>query len=365
MVMRSNQTDHVLGTFLNLVQIDSPTGHEEKIAKYVQDFLETLRVKNIKDKAGNVIANVDGELGKETFLLNAHLDTVEPGRGIKPMINTDGWVVSSGDTILGADNKSAVAVILEVVRRLSKSKEKSNHPLEVVFTVSEESGNMGASNFDYSKLKSKIGWSSDASNRTFGSLIVSSPFYNRFDIEIEGKSAHASRPDLAVNVLPIFAKTISKLKLGRVNKDTIANIGIVNCGHVVNTIPGSMLLSGEVRGVDETVMERETKLIVGLFSDFAKRDGAKIKARIIRENAGFKFLKTEKVVVMTLQALGMFGIKPELIDSWGCYDANVFAEHGIKLLNIADGSMDAHTSKERVRASDLERMVGVFMALVE
>src|SRR6185369_3065153 len=152
--MKNN--NQVVNTFLKVVQIDSPTGYEKEMSKEVKSFLENIGLKATIDKNGNVVTFIQGDKNLEPYMLNAHLDTVEPGRGIKPKV-VNGWIKSSGNTILGADNKAGLAAILETVRQLVKNKEQSRHPLEVVFTVSEESGNFGAAYLDYSKIKSKLG----------------------------------------------------------------------------------------------------------------------------------------------------------------------------------------------------------------
>lgn len=361
---------NIVKTFLEIVQINSATFHEDGMTKNVYNRLSKIGLKPRIDKEGNVIAFLKGDSNKETYLINAHLDTVQDpdGPNIKPSINKQGWIVSDGSTILGADNKTAVAAILETISKLVKEKKSNNHPLEIVFTVSEESGNHGAHGLDYKKIKSKRGFCFDAGGRKFGDMIIASPFYNRFEILIEGKSAHASRPDLANNVLPIFAKAFLKLKLGRISPNTTANIGIVSTGKVggpVNTVPGEIIISGEVRSMDERELEAVTSKIQMVFSKEVKRAHAKLKFSKVRENDGFKFNSKDKFIKDTVRELNMLGIKkPDLVKSWGCYEANIFSAHGIMMLNIADGSLDNHARTERIKVSDLERLENLVYKLV-
>lgn len=355
----------VTETFLELVQIDSPTGYEGEMAQGVKARLEAIGLDVEIDKEGNVLTKLNGNPSLEPYLLNAHLDTVEPGRGIKPYIDHRGWIRSEGETILGADNKTAVAAILETLKRLVEEGSENHHPLEVVFTVSEESGNHGAHGLDYSKLTANKGYIFDASDREFGDVIISSPFYNRFDVKIRGKPAHASKPENAVNVIPIFVSAASQIKLGRISERTLVNIGIIDCGQVVNTVPGEMMVSGEVRSRDEEELEYTSSNIRQVFEKASLGRGASAEVKITRENGGFEFSKDDEFLKRTLTILRQLGIKdPDLIESWGCYEANIFAEHRIMMLNIADGSIDTHTPEERIRVSNLVRLTDLVYALV-
>lgn len=361
MVVEQNR---VVDTFLQIVQIDSPTFHESEMAKNIHKRLADMGLTPEIDKEGNVRAFLSGDESKEVYMLNAHIDTVEPGRGIKPQIDSDGWIRSSGDTILGADNKAGVAAILEATRRLIEDGNSNHHPLELVFTVAEESGNHGAAGLDYAKTRSKVGYAFDVAGQKFGDIIVSSPFYNRLDIEVVGKSAHAKDPESAINVLYVLRDVMNKIKLGKISKNTIANIGIVKSGVAVNSIPGQMTLNGEIRSTVESELEENTDNIKTIFNEASDKLGAKSSVVVTRENPGFKLDKDDPFLQKTIKLLNEFGIEPELIDSFGCADANLFAGGGVKIINIADGSQDAHTFDERIRVEDLERLVDLIYLLV-
>lgn len=360
----------IIKTFMDIVRIDSPTFHEEKMAQEVYNRLITLGLSPEIDKEGNVLAFLPGDPNKETYLLNAHLDTVQPegGESIEAYVDNEGWVRSKGNTILGADNKTAVAAILETVGKLVSERSQDHHPLEIVFTVSEESGNHGAHGLDYTRITANKGYIFDAGERDFGTMIISSPAYARFDLKIVGKSAHASKPELATNVLPIFARALLNTKLGRINKRTLVNVGIISTGNVggpVNTIPGEIIVSGEVRSMDEKELETTAREIVANFAKEAEASGAKVEFKIVRENGSFKFSPKDSFILRTIEVLKGMDVKPKLVRSWGCYEANIFAEHGIKMLNLADGSMGSHTSEERIRVSDLERSADLVYSLVK
>ena len=366
--MERQSNRKIVDTFMELVRVPSPTFHEEMMAKEVHSRLSAMGLSPEIDKEGNVLVFLAGDKDKEPLMLNAHLDTVQKLEDqIEPYVDEDGWIRAKSDTILGADNKTAVAAILEVVERLAKEK-VSHNPLEVVFTVSEESGNHGAHGLDYKRLKAKRGFLSDASGREFGDMIISSPAYARFDMKLIGKKAHASRPELGKNVLPVFARALLKTELGQVDELTQVNIGIVSVGEVgqgVNTVPGEIIVSGEVRKRDEENLEEYCQAIIRVFENEAKEAGMELEAQITKENGAFAFKKDESFITKTVEALRGFGVEnPKLIESWGCYEANIFAENGVVMLNIADGSMDAHEDTERVKVSDLERLEDLIYRLV-
>lgn len=366
--MSIENSGNIVKTFMDLVRIDSPTFHEEEMAGNVRERLSGFGLSPEIDKEGNILVFLAGDNTKEPYLLNAHLDTVQQlTESVEPFIDIDGWIRPKGNTILGADNKTAVAAILETISILTQEKNTTHHPLEVVFTVSEESGNHGAHGLDYGRLSAKKGFVFDAGGHNFGDLIIASPFYNRFDLKLIGRDAHASRPELANNVLPIFARSLLKLPLGRVSDTALVNIGIVSVGEVggpVNTIPGELVISGEVRGRSGEEIEAISANILGAFQKEAQTSNAVLDSKLTRENDGYAFSKDDSFVTKTAEVLNEMGINPELVESWGCYDANIFAFHGIMALNIADGSINNHTSRERVKVTDLNNLQNLIYKLV-
>lgn len=348
----------LINTFLEIVQIDSPTGHEENMSRWIYQKLEKLRLNPMVDSYGNVIAKYLGN--SKPILLTAHLDTVEPGRGIKPIIE-NGIIKPAGKTILGADNKVAVAIILEAIERLVERKEKIS--VEVVFTLSEEVGNYGAVNLDYSLLKSKVGYSFDSEGE-IGTIITASPYYDRFDIEIVGKSAHASQPENGVNALEILNNVLNNIKLGKIDSDTIANIGVVNGGSVRNTILGSLILKGEVRSFVEEKINDHTQNIVSVFNSEVKKAKAEITIDVVRENPGFKFDKNEPIIKNAINVFNKMEVKPVLKESYGCYDGNIFIGKNIKVLNMCDGSKYSHTINECISIDNLNLILEVLMNLL-
>ena len=343
MISENNLTN----LFFELVQIDSPTGHEDAVATFIEKKLAEKGIQYKIDSYGNVIAYVQG---KSSFpiLVTAHMDTVEPGRGISPFIN-NGVIKSSGETILGADNKAGVAAILEVVLSFEDIPENS---LEIVFTKSEEVGNLGAVNLDYSLLKSKVGFSFDTGGE-IGNVVVASPFYLRFDFNIVGKSAHAGKPEEAINVLTIFSEAMQKITLGKVSENTLCNIGIVNSGDARNTIPGLLTLQGEIRSYIKSELEETYNRVKEVFEFACTSHNANLEHSFELENLGFSFSDQDNIVRFGQEILQACGIEPHLIKATGCYDANVFYEKGIQVLNFSNGGYANHTVNEEITVKDL------------
>lgn len=346
----------LISIFLDLVKIYSPSGQEEKVIKYVFDYFKSLGLKPNIDNYGNLILRVLGE--GTPLLLGAHLDTVEPGRNISPQIK-DGIIRSNGNTILGADNKVAVAAIIEAISLVSKKKIQIR-PLEIVFTRSEETGNFGAINLDFSKIKAKEGYTFDSANK-IGAIIKESPYYNRFDISLIGNSIHAAVPEKGINVIDIFRN--SKIKLGRINSKTLANVGILKGGFARNTVPGLLELAGEVRSLNKKEVELYSKEIIEAFKKSVESFGGKIKYKIIQENKGYAHSVNDMFVRHTIEVMRELELKSVLTTSWGCSDANIFNEHDIKVLNLGNGSKNPHTVKESVSIKEIEKLKKLILSL--
>jgi len=350
--------NNLTNLFLDLVKIDSPTGHESLIAKYLIAFFSERRIRVCKDSFGNVIAKMGGY--GEPIFLSAHMDTVEPGKNIKPVVK-DGLIKSSGDTILGADNKEALASILYAIDHLLENN-ISHRSLELVFTVNEESENLGAVNLDYNKIKSRGGFIFDAA-KPIGTIITASPYYLRFDITILGKSAHASRPEMANNSILVFTDAMRNINLGKIDEKTIVNIGSISAGHVRNTIPGEMKLMGEVRSFEQGVVEEVSKNILIEFKKSAKKFGSKIKSDILLENPGYEYDEDEPIVRYAQKILMENKINVIFEKYQGCSDANIFINENLRVLNLGNGSRNAHTVNEEISIKDLEKLSNLILSL--
>lgn len=350
----------IVEVFLEAVQIDSPSGHEAEMAAWVTNRLRSIGLSPDQDNFGNVIVKIAGP--GEPLMFTAHLDTVEPGRNIKPRV-AGGVITGNRQTILGADNKAAVAAILTSVERLIGER-VSHRNLEIVFTLSEEVGNYGAVNLDYSRILAKAGFSFDYA-APLGRVVIASPFYDRFDLEITGRSAHASQPQEAINALSIFNYGLNEIRMGQIDAETVANIGVVSGGSVRNTVMGQVAAKGEVRSFSEEKLEQYSDKIYQTFSRICAAGGAELGWDLVRENSGFNFSKDEPLAKRAKEVLERLGLEFTLEKSWGCYDANIFVEKGIRVLNMGDGSSGAHTTREQIKVTDLVKLGDLVFELMK
>ena len=351
----------LINTFLDLVKIDSPSGEEERIVSFILNYLGHLPFTPSLDSYGNIIVSVNGK--GERILLSAHVDTVEPGRGVKPVI-TDGVIRSSGDTILGADNKVGVAILLTLLSELSTLVEEKRPSLDIVFTLSEEVGNYGAVNLDYSLITAKKGYTFDNPN-PIGTIITAAPFYDRFNVKLIGKSAHASKPEIGINALLLLHEILGKIKVGKVSETAAVNIGVISGGSVRNTIPGELLFQGEVRSFYEEEIDRLSAEIKSVVEEVTASHSASAEIEIVRENGGYFYEENDSEISYIQSVMKEMGMTPVLKPDWGCADANIFVEHGIQAINLGDGTFLTHTTEEYVSIKDMETLNELVAKLIK
>jgi tripeptide aminopeptidase len=256
----------LLKEFQDFVRIPSPSLRERKFAERMKKSLAALGIRCREDGAaekiggdcGNLFARLPGDRNKPPLLLCAHLDTVEVGDDPISPVCKDGTVRASGKTILGADDKAAAAAILEALRVL-KEKKIPHPPLEIVFTAAEEIGLVGAKQFDCRRLKAKAGFIFDASGPV-GGMINKAPAYDAIRAVITGRAAHAgATPEDGISAIQIAGRAIAKMRLGRIDKQTTANIGLISGGTARNVVPDRCRLEGEARSHSPAALRRQVQ----------------------------------------------------------------------------------------------------------
>lgn len=342
--------------FLDLVKIDSPSSFEKEAIKYTVKYLSKLGIYAEVDSGGNVFAYCYGKT--KPVLLSAHLDTVEPGRGIKPQVNKH-FIKSNGTTILGADNKANVAAILTACGEMLPSQRRS---IEIVFSVKEETDG-GINEFDINKLKSKEGLVADTAE-PIGAIILAAPWIEDFEAGVFGKASHTSIPEEGINSIVVMTEAISKLKWGKVNSDTTTNVGVINGGYVTNTIPPFVEAKGEVRSYSRKHFENSGNRIESIFRKTANFRGAQINFNRHFYCSGYKFSPQSHHVVKISDIFKRLGIEPDFLSSFGGSDANFFNSKGVRVVNIGDGVVDAHTTKERIALKDLFRLKDIYSSYI-
>lgn len=340
----------LVSTFLELVKIDSPSGEEKSISAFVAKKLAQLGGDVVFDNYGNLIAKFKGT--GDPVMLNAHLDTVEPGRGIKPQIKGN-KILSGGTTILGGDDKAGIAIILETLTSFAESK-KPHLPIETLFTLEEETGLFGAVNLDYSKIKSKIGITFDGVGGA-ENITTSAPGYSRIDATITGRSAHAGfEPEKGISAIKIAAEIIAQLEVGRIDHETTANIGLIEGGSARNAVPEKVHFQAEIRSRMLEKLEAHTAHFEKVFNDtLLKNPESKIKLEIEQEFNPYIFEDSHHVIQKAVKALSLINLKPNLAPSGGGADVNIFHTRGIEAICVGAGFYNPHTTREYVNIPDL------------
>jgi tripeptide aminopeptidase len=340
----------LLELFLNLCRIDSPSGEEKSIGDYIIKHLARHKIRAGRDAYGNVIAKVSGE-GKP-LVLSAHLDTVEPGRAVKPVVR-NGVVRSDGRTILGADDKAGLAVAIAVAQQAVVPGWRIR-PLELVFTRQEETDLDGVRNLDWSRIRACEGLILDGSDDP-GRITTAAPYIYNIDIRVRGRAAHAGvEPQKAINALAIAADAISDLKLGRIDRQTTANIGTLVAGSASNSIPAEAVMQAEARSHCQESALDQIEIINGAFKKAVRRRrGAKLAFKSTLACRGYRYDKRDPFIKELKAAMTAHGWTVAWEESCGASDANVWAEKRIKAVEISIGYRDAHSTGEWIKVDDI------------
>ena len=309
--------DRLVNTFCDLVRIDSPSGEEEGIARDLDRRLTALGFTVSRDAHGNLIAS-DG--GEASLLLSAHMDTVEPGRGIVPQVRGD-KIYSDGTTILGGDCKAGVAAIVEALESVHEDGVR-RAPLELVFTRGEEVGLEGARNLDFSMMSARAAVVFDG-NGPVCKVTTASPTYVRFDIHVKGVAAHAGvEPEKGLSAIKIASEIISKLPQGRIDEETTFNIGTIVGGSVRNTVPEKASFTGEFRSRNiESLDLLKLDILQALDDARANYKDALIDGDIEMEFQMYHLADGDPLVKRATDVLSKLDLEPEIGPSGGGTDA--------------------------------------------
>jgi tripeptide aminopeptidase len=369
--------DRLAEIFKFLVQIDSVSKEEGAISDEIKNILDTMGAKIFIDSAGNkiggntgnLIAKFKGNTQAPPLLINAHMDTVEPGKGVAAVLE-NGVFTSDGTTILGADDKSAIAIILETIKVI-KENDLSYGPIEIVLTVCEEIGLLGARNLDLDLITAKFGYALDATD-TEG-IVTRAPSANRLEFIIHGKDAHAgAAPEKGINAILLASKAIAKLELGRIDNETTCNIGIIEGGLATNIVPNLVTVKGEVRSHDEEKLNKITNEIVLSFKGVVENykgmtfdDGLpRLESTIEKDFSRTYVPDDHPVVTLARRAAENLGRKMITKTSGGGADANIFFEKGIVTGVLGTGMRDMHTVRESVRLDDMVRTAELLLEII-
>jgi tripeptide aminopeptidase len=356
----------VLPLFLELAAIPSPSGEEEAVAAHVRSYLRGLGVEAETDEAGNLLARLPATGGEEegaSLLLCAHLDTVPPTGPLQPVVE-EGVVRNAGGTILGADDKAAVAAILEAARLLL-AEGRPHAGVELLFTTREETGLEGAFAFDVTRLSSRLGVVYDYSGDV-GEIVVAAPSGKTVDALFTGRPAHAGiNPEDGRSAILAAARAISDLRLGRIDAETTANVGLIGGGGALNVVPATCRVAADVRSRDERKLAELVQEILDSFAFAAAISECEVEASVEDKYRGYRLAPDDPALALARTALERAGYAPREVEVGGGADVNVFVQRGLHCVNVANGMAKVHTAEEEIAVADLEAMVGVTLELVE
>ncbi len=356
--------------FTHLVKIESITFNERQVADYIGDLLASIGVEYEEDgsarqlngSCGNIIARIPGRNDSPTILLAAHMDTVEPGVNIEPVIEK-GTIRSSGKTVLGADDKAGCAVIIEVLTSIMQDS-IDHSPLEIVFTAAEEKGLLGSRNLDMAQFSASFGFVIDGDGPV-GAIVIKAPYQDYFKAVFKGKAAHAGvEPEKGISAIKAAAYAVSNMKTGRIDSETTANIGVIKGGRAINTVAEETIIEGEARSHDISKLKQQVENMRECVSDANKTVGTIAAIRIDRLYDGFSLSEDEDVVKIAKKVIRDKGIEPRLIASGGGSDTNIFNKGGIKTLNLSCGAEKVHTTSEHISIDDMVKAATILESVL-
>ena len=364
---------------IELIKIDSLSRKEYDVAMRLKREMEDLGAQVSIDDAGervggnvgNLIAHFTGTAPKAMpILLSAHMDTVVPGEGIVPILAGD-ILRTDGRTVLGGDDKSGVAIICEVLRVVKENRFPCSD-VDVVFTICEEAGLIGAKCLDVNRLRARTGLVLDSDS--VGFLFTKAPAANRMEFRVHGLEAHAGVcPEKGVNAIKVAADGVARMSLGRIDHETTANIGVIEGGMAVNIVPNSVILKGEARSHSEEKLERQTEHMLRCLQDAAARHTlevggaqftATVDAKIERDYDRMDVSDGAPIVQLVRAAANNLRVDIKTLATGGGCDANVLNQKGLEVANLSTGMREIHTVKEWLDLKDLNLSAQMVLEVV-
>ena len=367
-------TSPFVDLFLELCTIPSPSGKERAVADRVGRALSDLGLDWDEDDAaerlegdtGNIYCRIpptSGAGGMPIFLC-AHTDTVPPIAAIEPVVGEDGVIRNDAGTILGCDNKAAVVVMLEAARRVLEDG-REHGGIELLFTPQEEVSLRGAAAFDHTRLVATTGYVYDQA-APIGEIILGSPHGRLLDFRFHGTAAHAGMyPEDGRSAITAAARAIADFRLGRIDEETSANVGVITGGSARNVVPEWCSFSAEVRSHDERKAIEVAREMLESAAFAASLTDCEVESEVRPSFPGYRFRESDAAVRLAATALERTGYTPSYALSGGGADANVFNARGLQCVNLANGALLIHTPDEHVAVADLDGMVEVTLALVD
>lgn len=351
-------SQRMIDQFMEMVRIDSESGNEAEFIAWLKKELDKLGATTTIDGYGNLIAKLDGKNSSftEPILLSCHADTVKPGVGIEPILE-DGVIRSKGDTILAADDKAGIAEMLEAIRTADV-----HPPLEIAISRQEEVGLLGVKNMDYSLITAKKGFLLD--NDTLDTIVIGGPSYFAIDVKVMGKAAHAGmEPEKGTNAIQAASRAISNLRLGRLDHETTANVGVIKGGMIRNGVPDSCEFLAECRSLTHEKAQSLADEMVFVIRQQVEAYGADVAMRVDNLCKAVDIPEDSETVLIAKKALKTAGVDATTTFITGFTDASIYNNQGIEVAVVGIGARDEHATSEHIHVADMEKALTMILEI--
>jgi tripeptide aminopeptidase len=353
-------SQRMVDQFVEMVRIDSESGDEAAMMEYLMKVIPAEGGEAELDGYGNLIARFParGCEGVEAILLSCHADTVKPGKGIEPVL-ADGVVSSKGDTILGADDKAGIAEVFETLRTA-----EVRPPVEFAVSRQEEVGLLGVKNLDFSKLTAKKGFLMDGD--VLDTIVIGGPSYFAIDVNITGKAAHAGmEPEKGVSAILAAAKAITALRLGRLDHETTANVGVIEGGIIRNGVPDRCKLLAECRSADHDKAVKLNEEMLKIIREQVESTGAQVEITSDNLCKAVDIPEDSWTVGIAKQAIKeKLGLDAECVFITGFTDASIYNNQGVEMAVLGIGAENEHSTEERIAVAEMEKAVAMLVEIL-
>jgi tripeptide aminopeptidase len=368
----SGADNPLIALFLELTRIPSPSGHEREVMDFLTNRLrglgleveESNPIEPHQESAGNIYCSLPATTAGVPILLCAHSDTVASEAGALPHPVLENGVIRSGSrSVLGADDKAAVAAIVDSVERVIR--ESVPHAgIEVLITVGEESGLRGAKAATLKGIAAECGFCFDSTGPV-GGMVVKSPSQKTLRATFIGRSAHAGvAPEEGHSAVAAAARAVAEMQLGRIDGETTANIGLIKGGEAVNVIPDRCVIAGEARSHNHDKLEAQISAMLDAIAFAATAESVDVETAVVDEFQGFDLSKGNQPYDLAYAALKKIGIDPKPVSTGGGSDVNVLNLKGLSCVNLAVGMEKVHTSDEYITTESLRQAQALVLALI-
>lgn len=358
--------EKLIKTFVELVEIPSPSWHEKKVMDYVIKRFKKLGAEYAIHQCGesyNLLIKIPGTAGRTPILFSGHMDTVIPCEDVKAVV-TSTKITSDGNTVLGSDDKAAIAIFIEALEYI-KEKNISHGNIEILLTCAEEQGLKGIKGFDLGLLNSKYGFVFDSSG-DIGRIIVKAPYHSNMKVKIKGKASHAGiAPEKGINAIRVLSEIISQIPDGRIDEETSINVGIISGGRATNIVAEEAVCDLEVRSINKAKMLRIEREVREAVKSICARYKAKSVIDRTLEYEGFVIDEKDPVAQIASSAMKKIKIRPQFLAMGGGSDTNIINSSKVRAINLSCGMRKIHSTEEYILIKDLVAGTQLVLSIIE